>query len=197
MWGMPGCSRVCSGVPAWVYLGVPGCMLVYVGVQGCLRVCACVWDEFSEFLPENRVPTSVDFNTYPIRIFFIKARRDGPLVQRVAPFTMAVKCEKDENHPLGYLHTSFLSASNNSTETGYRFSCTCALVSRKKNMSILSLNTPEVHPSNSPDVKWRCVHFYSCIAAFSSDPALAKEFARFISDDSLVSSMQQVIAILG
>ena len=29
-----------------------------------------VWDEFSEFLPENRVPTSVDFNTYPIRIFF-------------------------------------------------------------------------------------------------------------------------------
>ena len=50
------------------------------------------------------------------------------MVQRVAPFTMAVKCEKDENHPLGYLHTSFLSASNNSTETGYRFSCTCALV---------------------------------------------------------------------
>ena len=28
-----------------------------------------VWDEFSEFLPENRVPTSADFNTYPIRIF--------------------------------------------------------------------------------------------------------------------------------
>ena len=28
-----------------------------------------VWDEFSEFLPENRVPTSADFNTFPIRIF--------------------------------------------------------------------------------------------------------------------------------
>ena len=28
-----------------------------------------VWDEFSEFLPQNRVPTSADFNTYPIRIF--------------------------------------------------------------------------------------------------------------------------------
>ena len=68
MWGMPGCSRVCSGVPAWVYLGVPGCMLVYVGVQGCLRVCACVWDEFSEFLPETRVLTSADFNIYPIQI---------------------------------------------------------------------------------------------------------------------------------
>ena len=30
-----------------------------------------VWDEFSEFLPENRVPTSADFNTYPIRIFLV------------------------------------------------------------------------------------------------------------------------------
>ena len=30
----------------------------------------CAWDEFSEFLQENRVPTSADFNTYPIRIFF-------------------------------------------------------------------------------------------------------------------------------
>ena len=31
----------------------------------------CVWDEFLEFLLENRVPTSADFNTYPIRIFHI------------------------------------------------------------------------------------------------------------------------------
>ena len=30
------------------------------------------WDEFSEFLLENRVPTSADFNTYPIRIFLFK-----------------------------------------------------------------------------------------------------------------------------
>ena len=29
------------------------------------------WDEFSEFLLENRVPISADFNTYPIRIFYI------------------------------------------------------------------------------------------------------------------------------
>ena len=32
-------------------------------------MCACLWDEFSEFLLENRVPTLADFNTYPIRIF--------------------------------------------------------------------------------------------------------------------------------
>ena len=29
------------------------------------------WDEFSEFLLENRVPTSADFNTYPIRILLV------------------------------------------------------------------------------------------------------------------------------
>ena len=33
------------------------------------KVCPCVWDEFSEFLPKTRVLTSADFNTYPIRIF--------------------------------------------------------------------------------------------------------------------------------
>ena len=115
---------------------------------------------------------------------------------------MAVKCDNDENHPLGYLHTSFMSSistTENVGGNGYRFSCTCNITSanKKKNTSILSLNTPEILPSNSPEVKTRCIHFYSCIAAFSSDPALAKEFSRFISDDQVVSSMQQVIAILG
>ena len=38
-------------------------------MHGYALVCAYVLDEFSEFLPENRVPTSADFNTYPIRIF--------------------------------------------------------------------------------------------------------------------------------
>ena len=38
-------------------------------MYGCMHMCVCVWDEFSEFLLENRVPTSADFNTYPIRIF--------------------------------------------------------------------------------------------------------------------------------
>ena len=41
-----------------------------LGVGGCRQVWAVVWDEFSEFLQENRVPTSADFNTYPIRIFY-------------------------------------------------------------------------------------------------------------------------------
>ena len=34
-----------------------------------MGVYECVWDEFSEYVLENRVPTSADFNTYPIQIF--------------------------------------------------------------------------------------------------------------------------------
>ena len=81
-----GYARVCVGKRecAWVCPGVCGCGRVFAGVRRCVRVCtgvrwcvrgyawvyACVWDEFSEFLLENRVPTSADFNTYPIRIFY-------------------------------------------------------------------------------------------------------------------------------
>ena len=61
---MHGCVQVC--------LGVRGLAWVWAGVHGYALVCAYVLDEFSEFLPENRVPTSADFNTHPIRIFFPK-----------------------------------------------------------------------------------------------------------------------------
>ena len=64
--GVPGCAGGFMGVCrcAWVWEWAEG------GLRGCAWVYACVWDEFSEFLLENRVPTSADFNTYPIRIFF-------------------------------------------------------------------------------------------------------------------------------
>ena len=64
-----GYARVCVGMRRGgrVCIGVHKCALVCVKVCGCLQVCA--WDEFSEYLLVNRVPTSADFNTYPIRIF--------------------------------------------------------------------------------------------------------------------------------
>ena len=63
-----------------VFLGICECVWVCAGLVGCARVCvvvrncARVWDKFSEFLLENRVPTSVDFNTYPIRIFYLSQK---------------------------------------------------------------------------------------------------------------------------
>ena len=52
---------MCMGVlrSVWVCAGLP--RYAWMRVR--------VWDEFSEFLLENRVLTSADFNTYPIRIF--------------------------------------------------------------------------------------------------------------------------------
>ena len=51
-----------------------------------------VWDEFSEFLPENRVFTSADFNTYPIRIFILLPWREKtpPLIDAatISKFTI-------------------------------------------------------------------------------------------------------------
>ena len=77
VWDVCGCVQVCMGVSGCtrVCVGMHGCS---VGVCGCGRVCMIVCvdlhrGEFSEFLPENRVPTSADFNKYPIRIFFLQS----------------------------------------------------------------------------------------------------------------------------
>ena len=51
-----------------------------------------VWDEFSEFLPENRVPTSADFNTYPIRIFFQKLQKSVLYIQINKSFELKQVC---------------------------------------------------------------------------------------------------------
>ena len=105
-----GCTRVCTGVRmcvqvymwcgcVWVYIhvrgwvwvgacvrrcvryvqaGVHGCVWKSAEVRGCLRV--CVLDEFSEYLLGTRVNTSADFNTYPIRIFFLPISTIYPLI---------------------------------------------------------------------------------------------------------------------
>ena len=59
-----GCVRVCAVVLRCRWMCVRWC--AWAGVRGYVHV----WDDFSEFLPETRVLTSVDFNTYPIRILY-------------------------------------------------------------------------------------------------------------------------------
>ena len=69
--------RECAGMCLSVCMGMRGCVQVWEGVHGYAQVCtgvcgyAWVWDVFSELLLENRVPTSADFNTFPIRIFYM------------------------------------------------------------------------------------------------------------------------------
>ena len=63
--------RASAGISGYVW-GVQVCewARVYTVVGRVIRMCACVWNEFLEFLLENRIPTSADFNTYPIQIFW-------------------------------------------------------------------------------------------------------------------------------
>ena len=83
--GMRECARVCTGVRGYARVcpGVPRCVRVCTGVRWCVHgyawVYECMWDEFSEFLLENRIPTSADFNTYPIRIFSKRTTYDSYL----------------------------------------------------------------------------------------------------------------------
>lgn len=179
------------------------------GEEVCHHIAACITrsdlTESEPFTLKHSVLNSLSISTECKQKIFIKARDGGPLVQRVSPTTMVVKCDKDDFlHPLGYLHTSFLKTNQSNPGSDFKFGCSCSLNSgsiggnsKKKNPSILSLNMSELHSSNTPVMKDRCLHFYSCIAAFCGDSQLAKEFSRFISDEQVVSSMQQVIAILG
>ena len=69
-WGCE-CARVCmSMLCPHVCLCVQVCVCEYA--WACSGKCEFVWDEFSEYLLETRDLTSVDFNTYPIRIFSFK-----------------------------------------------------------------------------------------------------------------------------
>ena len=80
---------------------------------------------------------------------------------------MVVKCDPDERHQIGYLHTTFI------VESGHKFKCEC---------------DPNLHSSNSTSAK-RCIHFYSCLAVFLSDAKLSKEFDVFVQDDHIVTGM--------
>ena len=66
--GVCGCVRVCSGVCGYAWV----CMAMHWGVR----------EEFSEYLLETRVPTSADFNMYPIWIFIFRPWYDYSMDMR-------------------------------------------------------------------------------------------------------------------
>ena len=107
---------------------------------------------------------------------------------------LVVKCEPDQKHPMGFLHTWFLcggNANGSPDDSQFMFGCDCqALSSNTSNVStstsrnrdsISTIMQDAVHAvlylSNSPTAK-RCIHFYSCLAVFLSDLTLSKEFSR-------------------
>ncbi|XP_042328014.1 uncharacterized protein C2orf42 homolog isoform X2 [Sceloporus undulatus] len=98
----------------------------------------------------------------------------GPLVQRITKNIMVVKCKASQKHSLGYLHASFAHKANHRNVMEPRFFCSCQ-----------SLKSSKAAPSKE-ETGQKCLHFFACICAFTSDDALAQEFADFLtcySDD--------------
>ncbi|CAG9760885.1 unnamed protein product [Ceutorhynchus assimilis] len=93
---------------------------------------------------------------------------DSPLVQQVSRDVMAVKCQVTPKQPLGYLHFTFVKGRSKSYEKCY---CSCT----------------EYHISVSHDksttIKYKCIHYYACIAALSSDQKYMEEFSYFINGE--------------
>ena len=156
----------------------------------CIHVLSCVsrsdYTEAKPFTLKHSVLNSMNLSDESKqKIFLTASEASGPLVQRVTSSTMVVKCDKDQLHPLGYLHTYFFKRNENSHS---KFGCSCNLSlpnAKKKTVSIATINSPELHLSNTPVVKDRCLHFYSCLAAFSGDSSLSKEYSKFIAGKNI------------
>ena len=116
----------------------------------------------------------------------------GPLVQRVSRHVVAVRCEPEPRHPLGYLHMCFM---DQRTKDGpaleHRFFCTCAQFrgTGEATASPLFPQWTAMDREREPD--WllrRCLHFYSCLCAFASDAKLSEEFRAYINIDQEIAS---------
>ncbi|XP_067293954.1 uncharacterized protein C2orf42 homolog isoform X2 [Pseudorasbora parva] len=109
----------------------------------------------------------------------------GPLVQRVSKGTLIVKCQPCEAHPLGLLHlTVGLSSVKEKTEGAAPFHCACYTPNAKGDLGTRSGGHPNVKEReknvNEHSLLERCLHFYACVCAFTSDEKLASEFSAFL-----------------
>ena len=169
---------------------VPVC--VSCNLSDCVHVAACTpsgggsLKESSPLPVKQSVLNSMSISGEWKHKIWLTARDYGPLAQRVSNTTMVVKCDPDEKHRLGYLHTTFIL----SGETGQqKFRCDCS--SEQSITTSSSGNTPSsltLQMSNSTTAE-RCIHFYSCLAVFLSDQKLSKEFDTFVQDDQIVTRM--------
>lgn len=108
----------------------------------------------------------------------------GPLVQRVSKGTLIVKCQPGEAHPLGLLHLTIgLSSVKEKNEGAAPFRCACHAPNAKGDLGVRSGGHPNVKErenSHEHSLPERCLHFYACVCAFTSDEKLATEFSAFL-----------------
>ncbi|XP_067262834.1 uncharacterized protein C2orf42 homolog isoform X1 [Chanodichthys erythropterus] len=108
----------------------------------------------------------------------------GPLVQRVSKSTLIIKCQPGEAHPLGLLHlTVGPSSVKEKNEGAAPFRCACYAPNAKGDLGVRSGGHPNVKErenSHEHSLPERCLHFYACVCAFTSDEKLATEFSAFL-----------------
>ena len=179
----------------------------------CPHITACLGSGVLEATPVMLKTSNMnDLNIRPEikqEVYNMAGRTSGPLVQRVSKHVFVVKCDTDDRHSLGYLHMCFM---EQKTKDGpgleHRFFCSCGQFRGEEwSSSALFPQWTAMDREREPD--WmlkRCVHFYSCLCAFASDPNLREEFRMYIDIDQEIcnraaeqSSLEdnQVIAILG
>ena len=181
----------------------------------CAHVTACLGTSVLEATPVMlRHSAMNDLNIRPEikhEVYSMAETTSGPLVQRVSRHVFCVKCDADtDRHPLGYLHMCFMEqrVKDGPAAVEHRFFCSCAQF-RGEEWPSSALFPQWTAMDREREPEWllkRCVHFYSCLCAFASDPKLREEFKMYINLDQEIcrraaqqSSLQdnQVIAILG
>lgn len=111
------------------------------------------------------------------KLQILAADDESPLVQRVSNSVMAVKCQVTPKQPLGYLHFTFLKGKNKGYEK-YYCNCTEYLIIAAR--------------GQYKNIKYRCIHYYACIAALSSDPQYADEFSHFINNEIIPKGTSEI-----
>ena len=115
-------------------------------------------------------------------------RASGPLVQRVSKHVFCVKSDADsDRHPLGYLHICFMEQRvKDGPGLEHRFFCSCAQFRGEEAWPSTALFPQWTAMDREREPEWllkRCVHLYSCLCAFASDPKLREEFRMYIDID--------------
>ncbi|KFM77015.1 hypothetical protein X975_14457, partial [Stegodyphus mimosarum] len=108
-------------------------------------------------------------------IWCLASKSDEYLIQRVTKSTFAIRCNPDDQHPLGFLHFSVFEPGKNSRK--YRILCECQ---------------SEITKPFVPKEKNICIHFYICICAFASEARLLEEFKPLV--QSVLSSKSSGIS---
>jgi len=134
----------------------------------------------------------------------------GPLVQRVSKHVFAVRCLPGPRHPLGYLHICFMEQKTRDGGSEHRFFCSCDTFRGEGGGADGTGCLPQwTAMDREREPEWllrRCIHFYSALCAFASDPKLSEEFRTYICLDRDIAERaaqqgrlqhNQVIAILG